>query len=181
MTMPTEAETCREYVIPRLRAAEWGTEPHAILEQRSFTDGRIVFVGNRTARLPKKRVDYLLRYTPDFPLAVVEAKRSYKLPSDGLQQAKDYAELLGLKFAYATNGQGIVEHDYTTGRETELQSFPTLISSGHACGPARTSRPRPLSGCSPPRTRAASRSVTSRRSPSTGPCRPSSPASAAFS
>ena len=58
-------------------------------------------------------------------LAVVEAKAAFRLPADGLQQAKDYAELLGLKFAYSTNGQGIVEFDYITGRERELESFPT--------------------------------------------------------
>jgi hypothetical protein len=34
------------------------------------------------------------------------------LPGDGLQQAKDYAQILDLKFAYSTNGPGIVEHDY---------------------------------------------------------------------
>ena len=40
-------------------------------------------------------------------LAVVEAKPSYKLAGDGLQQAKDYAEVLGIKFAYSTNGHGM--------------------------------------------------------------------------
>ena len=58
-------------------------------------------------------------------LAVVEAKAAYKLPGDGLQQAKDYAELLGLKFAYSTNGHGIVEFDYASGKERQLESFPT--------------------------------------------------------
>ena len=57
-------------------------------------------------------------------LAVIEAKAAFKLPGDGLQQAKDYAEILGLKFAYSTNGHGIIEFDYTTGRERELESFP---------------------------------------------------------
>ncbi len=58
-------------------------------------------------------------------LAVVEAKPAYKTPGDGLQQAKEYAEILGLKFAYATNGKGIVEFDYTTGQESELDDFPS--------------------------------------------------------
>lgn len=58
-------------------------------------------------------------------IAVVEAKPAYKSPSDGLQQAKDYAEVLGLKFAYATNGHGIVEFDFLSGKEQELESFPT--------------------------------------------------------
>lgn len=58
-------------------------------------------------------------------LAVVEAKPAYKLPGDGLQQAKNYAEILGLKFAYSTNGHGIIEFDYTSGQERRLESFPT--------------------------------------------------------
>ncbi len=70
-----EADTCRRYVIPRLQQAGWDDEPHAIAEQRTITDGRIVPVGQGFVRKPPKRVDYLLRYTRDFPLAVVEARR----------------------------------------------------------------------------------------------------------
>jgi type I restriction enzyme R subunit len=66
-----------------------------------------------------------LRYTRDFVIAVVEAKAAYKTASDGLGQAKDYASILDLKFAYATNGHGIVEFDFLTGKERELESFPT--------------------------------------------------------
>jgi len=66
-----------------------------------------------------------VRIGRNFPIAIVEAKPAYKEPGDGLQQAKDYAEILNLKFAYSTNGHGIIEHDYTTGLETELQTFPT--------------------------------------------------------
>ena len=58
-------------------------------------------------------------------MAVVETKAAYKSPGTGLQQAKDYAEILGLKFAYATSGEGIVEFDYLTGLERELDAFPT--------------------------------------------------------
>ena len=119
--------TSREYVRPALEAAGWDTEPRQIREQKTFTDGRIIIPqkGKKARRYPRKRADYLLCYTPDVPLAVVEAKAEYKLPADGLQQAKNYAEILGLKFAYATNGQGIVEYDYFTGLEHFLTDFPT--------------------------------------------------------
>ncbi|MCA9679824.1 MAG: DEAD/DEAH box helicase family protein, partial [Myxococcales bacterium] len=120
-----EADTCRKYVVPKLQAAGWENDPHSLTEQKSFTDGRIVVFGNRARRQAQKRADYLLRYTRDFPIAVVEAKAAYKSPSDGLQQAKDYATVLGLKFAYATNGHGIVEFDFLTGLERELTEFPT--------------------------------------------------------
>lgn len=120
----SEADTCRKYVVPQLQAVGWDDEPHSIAEQRTITDGRIVPVGKGFVRKPPKRVDYLLRYTRDFPLAIVEAKASYKSAADGLQQAKDYAEMLGLKFAYATNGHEIIEFDYHTGRETKLAAYP---------------------------------------------------------
>jgi type I restriction enzyme R subunit len=121
--MPTEADTCRRYVTPKLYAAGWTDDQ--ICEQRFFTPGRIVVHGNSASRRIGKRADYLLRYTRDVFLAVVEAKASYKNPSDGLQQAKDYAQILGLKWAYSTNGHGIVEFDFTTGKETERTDFPS--------------------------------------------------------
>lgn len=123
--MLTEADTCRTYVLPQLIAAGWDNEPHSFTEQKTFTDGRIVVVGSLKHRRPQKRADYLLRYTRDFMIAVVEAKAAYKSPGAGLQQAKDYAEILGLKFAYATNGHSIVEFDYLTGKERQLAAFPT--------------------------------------------------------
>lgn len=123
--MITEADTCRKYVLPKLVAAGWDSDPHSFTEQKTFTDGRIVVLGNKTRRRPQKRADYLLRYTRDFMIAVVEAKPTYKSPGDGLQQAKDYAECLGLKFAYATNGHGIIEFDYLTGKERTLDAFPS--------------------------------------------------------
>lgn len=80
--------------------------------------------GSKARRGPQRRSDYLLQYTQDLSIAVVEAKADYKTPGTGLQQAKDYAEILDLKFAYATNGEGIVEFDYLTGLERELDAFP---------------------------------------------------------
>jgi type I restriction enzyme R subunit len=117
-----EADTCRTYVVPKLYSAGW--EDTQISEQKSFTDGRIMLVGNRAIRRPQKRADYLLRYRRDFPIAVVEAKAAYRTAGDGLQQAKEYAQILGLKFAYATNGHSIIEHDFLTGLDNELQAFP---------------------------------------------------------
>lgn len=118
-----EADTCRKYVLPKLYDAGWNDDQ--INEQKTFTDGRIVVVGAKCYRKKPKRADYLLRYRRDYLIAVVEAKASYKNPGDGLQQAKDYAETLGLNFAFSTNGRGVVEHDYFTGKERELATFPS--------------------------------------------------------
>jgi len=84
----TEADTCRQYVVPRLRAAGWERDPHLISEQVTFADGRSIPFGNRVRRGKQKRADYRLRYTRDFPIAVVEAKAEYKAPADGLGRAR---------------------------------------------------------------------------------------------
>jgi type I restriction enzyme R subunit len=121
--MITEADTCRKYVLPKFYSAGWNDDQ--ISEQKTFTDGRIVIVGEKCNRKKQKRSDYLLRLRRDFTIAVVEAKAAYKKSGDGLQKAKEYAEILGLKFAYSTNGKGIVEHDYLTGKDTDLDGFPS--------------------------------------------------------
>jgi type I site-specific restriction endonuclease len=78
-----EADTCRKFVVPKLQAAGWDNRPHAINEQRTFTDGRVVFICGKARRGKQKRSDYLLRYNPDFPIAVVEAKSRYQKPTFG--------------------------------------------------------------------------------------------------
>ncbi|HPD30178.1 MAG TPA: hypothetical protein PLL20_09300 [Phycisphaerae bacterium] len=90
--MPNEADTCRRFVVPRLQAAGCDCEPHRLHEQVTFTDGRIIVTGRRGRRRPGKRADYILRYRPDMPIAVVEAKPTYAGPGDGLQQVAEYAE-----------------------------------------------------------------------------------------
>jgi type I restriction enzyme R subunit len=112
-------------VRPKLEAAGWDGNKHFYSEQTPFTDGRIIVPSGKPRRLKKKYSDFLLRYTRDITLAVVEAKSDRRPAGDGLQQAKDYAEILGLKFAYATNGSGIIEYDFFTALETELDRFPT--------------------------------------------------------
>lgn len=121
----TEADTCREYVTPKLVEAGWGATPHAIGEQRTFTNGRIIVAGGKVRRGQQKRADYLLYYRRDYPLAVVEAKEIGLPAETGVQQAREYAEILGLKFAYATNGRRIIEIDYTTGTEREVDRYAT--------------------------------------------------------
>ena len=121
----TEADTCREFVTPRLIEAGWDLAPHAIGEQRSFTNGRIIVTGGKVRRGKQKRADYLLYYRRDYPIAVVEAKEIGLPAENGVQQAREYAEILGLKFAYATNGHRIIEIDYITGTEREVYHYAT--------------------------------------------------------
>ena len=53
----TEADTCREFVTPRLVEAGWGAAPHSIGEQRSFTNGRIIVAGGKVRRGKQKPAD----------------------------------------------------------------------------------------------------------------------------
>ena len=45
--------------------------------------------------------------------------------TEGVGQAKDYAGKMAVRFAYATNGQGIYGIDMQTGKEGELPRYPT--------------------------------------------------------
>ena len=108
--------------------AGWSDEQ--IAEQRCFTAGRIIVHENKATRRPGKRADYLLRYTRDRMLAVVEAKPEDEPAATGMQQAKDYAGILKLKFAYATNGIHIIEFDSTSGTERELTACTASSPNG---------------------------------------------------
>ncbi|MDV3267143.1 EcoAI/FtnUII family type I restriction enzme subunit R [Mycobacterium avium] len=121
---PSEADTCRNYVLPKLKDAGWTEEQ--IIEQYRITDGRIVKVGSKHRRTAPLRADYVLEYEPGMPIGVVEAKREYSTPGKGMQQAKNYAQLLDVPFAYSTNGVSIVEDDRNAGIErANLSTFPS--------------------------------------------------------
>jgi type I restriction enzyme R subunit len=121
--MITEADTCRKYVIPKIMSANWKDEQ--ISEQKTFTNGKIIVTSRGVFRKERKRADYLLKYTSDMPIAVIEAKAAYKKAIDGMEQAKEYAEILDLKFAYSTNGLEIEEYDFITGKQKSLKEFPS--------------------------------------------------------
>ncbi|MDX1908368.1 MAG: DEAD/DEAH box helicase family protein [Bacteroidia bacterium] len=132
----SEADTCRKEVTPRLYASGWTDDQ--ILEQRTFTDGKIVVLGKVAKRQKPKKADYILRIGQNFPIAVIEAKKKYTIAATGLQQAKDYAQALDCRFAYATNGAEIIEFDFITGLETIITQYPTpqqLWSRLHATAP----------------------------------------------
>lgn len=123
--MRNENDTCRELVEPKLRQSGWETPPHSLTEQFRITKGRIVVAGQNARRKEALKADYLLRYRADHSLAVVEAKAESEPATKGVQQAKDYALKLGLRFGYATNGHEIIEIDLEAGTEAEIPEFPS--------------------------------------------------------
>lgn len=121
-----EAETRIRNIDPMLKESGWSDSNNpdvpSFTREHYFTDGKIQGEGIRGKA---RRADYLLYYRqPHFPIAVVEAKADYKRPSDGLQQAKTYAQMLGLKFTYSTNGKLIVEFDFIRGEESTFYKMP---------------------------------------------------------
>ncbi len=95
--------------------------------EKYFTDGRVIFQGSKHARKQGNKADYLLLTSKNNPIAVVEAKDNKKLVGEGLQQAIEYARILDLPFAYSSNGDAFIEHDFHTGieRTISLNKFPS--------------------------------------------------------
>lgn len=117
-----EAETRAEHIDPALAAAGWGVvEGSRIRREYPITLGRLEGAGKRGKALS---ADYVLEYR-NTKLAVVEAKAWDKPLTEGLGQAKDYAQKLSIRYTYATNGQGVYGADMLTGTEGELPAFPT--------------------------------------------------------
>ena len=117
-----EAETCDNIITPALKNAGWNVfEGSRIRREYPITLGRIEGHGKRGKAL---KADYVLEYR-NTKLAVVEAKAWDKQLTEGVAQAKDYADKLKIRFTYATNGQGIYGIDMETAVEGELAQYPT--------------------------------------------------------
>lgn len=102
-----ETATRRKKIDPALYDVGWEQVPESeiLTEQRAYqiTPGMVSSVPQN--RRPKK-ADYILKYKNQ-KLAVIEAKSDEKDVSEGVEQAKLYAELLHIRFTYATNGDEI--------------------------------------------------------------------------
>ena len=118
-----EAETRAELIDPKLKACGWGVaEGSKILRERNvckITEGRIQSGGRRSKPLI---ADYILVYK-GIKLAVVEAKAEDVSVSEGVAQAKLYAEKLRLAYTYATNGKEIYQINMQTGEEGLVSDF----------------------------------------------------------
>ncbi len=121
----SEQDICSKLVLPAIVSAGWNLQTQ-IREQWTFTSGRIMVHGKTISRGEKKRADFILYYKNNFPLAIVEAKDNNHTAGAGLEQAKQYAQILNTPFAYSTNGDEFVEFDFLTGKETTitLSDFP---------------------------------------------------------
>lgn len=120
----SEEDIKLRYITPAI-TKKWKTEN--IRMEAQITAGRINLNGRVVKRDSPKKADYLLFISPDNPIAVVEAKDNKHSVSHGMQQAKEYAGMLDVAFAYSSNGDAFEEFDFLTGREREisLDDFPS--------------------------------------------------------
>ena len=117
-----ETETRAEHIDPALKAAGWGVvDGSRIRREYPIAPGRIEGHGRRGKAL---KADYVLEFR-NMKLAVVEAKAWDEEVSEGVGQAKQYAEKMSIRFTYATNGRGIYAIDMGTGKEGEVAAFPS--------------------------------------------------------
>lgn len=121
----SEEDIKNRYITPALNKSGWLAEDMRM--EYFFTDGRVIFQAGQHARKQGKKADYLLNVMSNYPIAIVEAKDNTKPMGGGMQQAMDYAQVLDVPFAYSSNGDGFVEHDFLTGKERDLtlDEFPT--------------------------------------------------------
>lgn len=118
----TEADTRAERIDPVLAAAGWGTVEGSRVRREVICPGRIQTGGTRGKSLS---CDYVLIHK-GHKLAVLEAKKSSVSHRNGVGQAKDYAQRLKARFAYASNGLSWYGIDMVSGKEGDVAlPFPT--------------------------------------------------------
>ena len=115
------------YITPAIENKGWKKTDITMETKVKLTDGKINLRGNLVARGVAKFADYVLYFSRATPIAIVEAKDANHSVSFGIQQAKEYALMMDVPFAYSSNGQGFQEYDFLTGKERSLSmdEFPT--------------------------------------------------------
>ena len=125
----SERDICTKFITPSVEKAGWNKMTQ-LLEEVSFTDGKIYVRGKLTARGTQKRADYILYYKPNIPIAIIEAKDNKHSVRAGMQQALEYARILDIPCVFSSNGDGFLFHDRTATdasieTEMDLDNFPT--------------------------------------------------------
>ena len=123
----TEEDVKFRYINEAITSKGWSKDSIFMEQKVKFTDGKISLRGNLVHREKPKYADYILYANKATPIAIIEAKDASHSVSYGLQQAMTYAQMLDVKFAFSSNGEGFAEHDFLTGKERTfgMHEFPT--------------------------------------------------------
>ena len=123
----SEEDIKLRFITPSIMKKGWSVDDITMETKVKITDGKINLKGNIVGRGAPKYADYVLYYNRATPIAIVEAKDANHSVSFGLQQAKLYAQMMDIPFAFSSNGLGFEEYDSLTGKERTLSmdDFPT--------------------------------------------------------
>ena len=121
----SEEDIKLRYITPAITGKGWAL--NEISMEAKITDGKINLKGNLLVREKPKKADYMLFFNRATPIAIVEAKDANHSVSYGMQQAKEYARMMDIPFAFSSNGFGFQEYDFLTGKEKtiSMDEFPT--------------------------------------------------------
>lgn len=117
--MYSESDTRAKFIDPILKESLW--EEKNIIREYYFTDGRKILGGKRWKR---KFADYILTHKW-VKLAIIEAKKQSLEPTEWLEQVKEYARILELRFVFSTNGEKIYQFDIKTGFWEFIEKYPS--------------------------------------------------------
>ena len=123
----SEEDIKLRYITPSIIDKRWSVDNITMETKVKLTDGKINLRGNLVSRGKAKYADYVLYYNRATPIAIVEAKDANHTVAHGLQQAKEYAQMMDVPFAFSSNGMGYQEYDFLTGKECSfsMDQFPT--------------------------------------------------------
>ena len=123
----SEEDIKLRYITPSIIDKGWSVDNITMETKVKLTDGKINLRGNLVSRGKAKYADYVLYYNRATPIAIVEAKDASHAVAHGLQQAKEYAQMMDVPFAFSSNGMGYQEYDFLTGKERNfsMDQFPT--------------------------------------------------------
>lgn len=127
----SESDICDKFIGPAMEQAGWhGLDQ--IYREFLLRAGHVSVRGNKAHRDQSTvlRADYALFFKANIPIAMVEAKDNNKPMGSGMAQAINYADLLGVPFCFASNGDGFVFRDATLAdgvleKNLTLDEFPS--------------------------------------------------------
>lgn len=123
----SEEDIKLRYITPSIIDKGWSVDNITMETKVKLTDGKINLRGNLVSRGKAKYADYVLYYNRATQIVIVEAKDASHAVAHGLQQAKEYAQMMDVPFAFSSNGMGYQEYDFLTGKERNfsMDQFPT--------------------------------------------------------